>query len=147
MKIKYEVDNSLQDDEVIIKFKQLSDKILELERILNSDQVESVFGTKDNKIFPIKTPFIERIYSENRKTMIISKGEVYETKKTLAEFEIILGNSFVRISKSEIANTKQIKSIESEFSGNFTLSFISGNKTLLSRKFVKSLKSAIGLEG
>ena len=118
MKIKYEIDDSLQEDEVIIKFNKLSDKILKLERILNSDQVESVIGTKNSKIFPIKTPLIERIYIENRRTMIFSKGEVYETKKTLSEFEIILGKSFVRISKSEIANTKLIKSIESEFSGN-----------------------------
>ncbi len=147
MKIKYEVDNSLQDDEVVIKFKQLSEKILELERLLNSDKIESVFGTKDNKIFPIKTTLIERIYSENRKTMIISKDEIYETKKTLSDFELILDKSFVRISKSEIANTKLIKSIESEFSGNFTLSFIGGNKTILSRNYVKNLKSAIGLEG
>lgn len=147
MKLRYEVDNSLQDDEVVIKFKQLSDKILELERILNSDRIESVFGTKDNKIFPIKTHLIERIYSENRKTMIISKDDVYETKKTLSDFELMLDKSFVRISKSEIANTKLIKSIESEFSGNFTLSFIGGNKTILSRNYVKNLKSAIGLEG
>lgn len=147
MKIKYEVDDSLQENEVIIKFKKLSEKILQLERLLNSDHVESVIGTKDSKIFPIKTPFIERIYIENRKTIIVSKGDIYESKKTLAEFEIILGKSFVRISKSEIANTKLIKSIESEFSGNFILNFIGGNKTILSRKFVKSLKSAIGLEG
>jgi len=147
MKIKYEIDDSLQDDEIIIKIKQLSDKILEVERLLNNDQIETVFGIKDNKIFPIKTQLIERIYSESRKTIIYSKGETYETRKTLEELELILGTSFVRISKSVIVNTKLIKSIESEFSGNFTLIFISGNKAILSRKFVKSLKSAIGLEG
>ena len=147
MKIKYEIDDSLQEDEIIIKFSKLSDKILNLEKILNYDQIESVFGTRNSKIYPIKTPLIERIYTENRRIMIFSKGDVYETKKTLAEFEIILGKSFVRISRSEIANTKLIKSIESEFSGNFTLNFISGNNTILSRKFVKRLKTAIGLEG
>ena len=147
MKIKYEVDDSLQDDEIIIKFKQLSEKILEIERLLTADKVESVFGIRDSKTYPIKTQYIERVYSESRKTIIYAKGETYETRKTLAELDIILGKNFVRISKSVIANTKQIRAIEPEFSGNFTLFFISGNKAILSRKYVKSLKSAIGLEG
>ena len=95
-----------EDDEIIIKIKQLSDKILEVERLLNNDQIETVFGIKDNKIFPIKTQLIERIYSESRKTIIYSKGETYETRKTLVELELILGTSFVRISKSVIVNTK-----------------------------------------
>lgn len=147
MKIKYEVDDSLQDDEMIITVKQLSEKILELERLLTSETVESVIGISDKKFFPINTGLIERIYSENRKVYIYSKGEIYETRKTLSEFEVILSKQFVRISKSEIVNTKSIKSIESEFSGNFTLFFFSGNESILSRKYVKNLKSAIGLEG
>ena len=147
MKIKYEIDDSLQEDEIIIKTKQLSDKILELDRLLSSDTVDTVIGINDKKYFPIKTMFIERIYSENRKVFIYSKGDLYESKKTLAEFEVILNVAFVRISKSEIVNTKHIKSIQPEYSGNFTLIFISGNESILSRKYVKQLKSAIGLEG
>ncbi len=147
MKIKYEVDDSLQDDEMIITVKQLSEKILEIERLLSSETVDSVIGISDKKFFPINTRFIERIYSENRKVYIYSKGETYETRKTLSEFEVILSKQFVRISKSEIVNTKLIKSIESEFSGNFTLFFFSGSESILSRKYVKNLKSAIGLEG
>jgi DNA-binding LytR/AlgR family response regulator len=147
MKIKYEIDDSLQEDEIIIKTKQLSDKILELDRLLSSDTVDTVIGINDKKYFPIKTVFIERIYSENRKVFIYSKGDLYESKKTLAEFEVILNVAFVRISKSEIVNTKHIKSIQPEYSGNFTLIFISGNESILSRKYVKQLKSAIGLEG
>lgn len=147
MKIKYEIDNSLQENEIIIKTKQLSDKILEIDRLLSSDTVDSVIGIIDKKYFPIKTRTIERIFSENRKVFLYSKSELYETKKTLTEFEVILDPSFVRISKSEIANSKLIKSIETEYSGNFTLIFVSGNKSILSRKYVKRLKSAIGLEG
>lgn len=146
MKIKYEIDSSLPNDEIIVQCCELSDKILQLDRCLNAEQIVSVFGTKNNKIFPIKPPFIEQIYSENRKTIIITKGESFESNKTLSEYEHLLGESFVRISKSVIVNIKHIKSIEAEFSGNFTLILISGNKTILSRTYVKSLKSAIGLE-
>lgn len=147
MNIKYEIDDSLHEDDIIIKCKQISSKFLEIEKILNSDTVESVFGVQESKIFPIKAYTIERIYSENRKTIIFSKGETYESKKNLSAFENILPKSFVRISKSVIANTKLIQSIESEFSGNYTLMFMSGNKEILSRNYVKDLKTAIGLEG
>ena len=85
MKIKYEIDDSLQEDEIIIKTKQLSDKILELDRLLSSDTVDTVIGINDKKYFPIKTGFIERIFSENRKVFIYSKSELYETKKTIKQ--------------------------------------------------------------
>ena len=147
MKIRYEIDPSMQEDEMVIRCKQISPKLLEVERVFNSDVVESVFGELDNKIFPIKAMTIERIYSEARKTIVFAKGETYESKFSLSKFETILPPSFVRISKSVIANTKLIRSIESEFSGNFTLIFMSGSKEILSRTYVKDLKTAIGLEG
>lgn len=147
MKIRYATDSSLADDEVIITCKELTKNIIELEQILKSNTIESVFGLKDNKIYPIKPELIERIYIDNRKTIVFVKGETYEIRNTLSELEVSLGKPFARISKSVIANTKNIRSIESEFSGNFTLKFISGNKEILSRSYVKNLKSMIGLEG
>lgn len=146
MKIKYEINPSLDSDEVIIVCKEVTSNIIEMERLLQTSSLESIFGLKDNKIFPIKPTTIERIYVENRKTMFYSRGEIYSTKNTLTELESTLGNAFVRISKSVIANIKHIKSMEPEFSGNFTLTFLSGTKETLSRSYVKSLKQAIGLE-
>ena len=147
MNVKYEIDPTLAADEIIIRCKEINQQIMEIQRILRTNTVEAVFGIRENKIYPIKPNTIERIFIENRKSIICSKGETYESKTTLAEFEAMLGTTFVRISKSVIANIKQIRSIESEFSGNFTLIFISGNKEILSRSYVKTLKKAIGLEG
>lgn len=147
MKIRYEIDDSLKEDEIIIKVKQLSQEIIDLQNLLDTKVTDSVFGTKDKKTFPIKTKMIERIYSKNRKTIILSNDVEYETKKTLTELERTLSKSFVRVSKGVIANTRLIKSIETEFSGNFTLFFISGHKDVLSRKYVKDFRAAIGLEG
>lgn len=147
MKIRYEIDESLSEDEVVIRVNKLTQELLELQKVFDSREVDSLFGTKDKKTFPIKVKQIERIYSRNRKTIILVNDEEYETKKTLQELQNTLNASFVRISKGVIANTKQIKSIETEFSGNFTLFFLSGNKDILSRKYVKDFRLAIGLEG
>lgn len=147
MKIEYEIDPTLHSDEIIIKCSKITSKILEVERALLSESIDSVIGTKENKMFPIKSSSIERIFVENKRTYVFSKGETYEVKKTLTAFQSILPKSFVRISKSCIANTKLIQSIESEFSGNFTLIFISSTKETLSRSYVKDFKSAIGMEG
>ncbi len=146
MKIKYEIDELLNEDEIIIKVKRLTPELLELQNAFETKVVDSVFGIKDSKTFPIKLNTIERIYSRARKTILFSNGEEYETKKSLSELERELGNVFVRISKGVIANTKQVKSIETEFSGNYTLFFLSGNKDILSRSYVKDFRIAIGLE-
>lgn len=147
MKIRYEIDETLHDEEIIIKVKKLTQELLDLQKAFDSKEIESIFGTKDKKTFPIKLKLIERIYSRNRRTIILSNEIEYETKKTLSELEKTLPLEFVRISKGVIANTKQVKSIETEFSGNFTLFFLSGHKDILSRKYVKHFRQAIGLEG
>ena len=146
MNITYKTDDTLKDNEIIILCKKMTPKILEVEQFLNTNTINSIFGEKDSKVFPINSNTVEIIYSENRKTVVRSKGELYESKNTLMKFENILPRSFVRISKSVIANTKHIKSIEAEFSGNYTLIFLSGNREILSRSYVKNLKSAIGME-
>lgn len=147
MKIKYEIDELLDDDVIVIRVNKLTQELIDLQNAFEMKQVDSLFGMKDGKTFPIKPTSIERIYSNNRKTILYSNGAEYETRKTLNEFEHSLGEKFVRISKGVIANTKLVKSIETEFSGNFTLFFLSGNKEILSRKYVKNFKKAIGLEG
>lgn len=147
MNVKYEIDDSLSKDEIVIRCKEISQNIMNIQRLLNTNSLDLVFGLQESKIYPIKPMLIERIFSLNRKTWIYSKGELYESKSTLTEFQETLGTSFVRISKSVIANIKMIRSIESEFSGNFTIVFLSGNKETLSRSYVKDLKTAIGLEG
>lgn len=146
MKVKYRINENLPEDEIIIECKKITDQLLEIEHFMNTKSVHSIIGEQNSRIFPIKASSVEIIYAENRKTIVLSKGEIYESKNTLAKFETILPRSFVRISKSVIANTKHIKSIEAEFSGNYTLMFLSGNKETLARSYVKNLKSAIGME-
>ena len=87
MIINYEIDSTLAENEIIIKCRQLSSKFLEIERILNSSAVDSVFGVVESKIFPIKSSEIERIYTENRKVVIYSNGKLYESNKTLSKTE------------------------------------------------------------
>ena len=49
MKIRYEIDDSLMEDEIVIKVKQLTEKLMELQKVLNSNELESIFGVKDKK--------------------------------------------------------------------------------------------------
>ncbi len=147
MKIKYEIDDLLNEGEIVIKVKRLTPELLEIQNAFEAKAVESIFGVKDSKTFPIKTHSIERIFSRNRKTILLVSDVEYETRKSLSELENELGSEFARISKSVIVNTKQVKSIETEFSGNYTLFFLSGNKDILSRNYVKDFRKAIGLEG
>lgn len=146
MKVNYELDDTLHDDEIIIKCKIITQQILGIEKMINTEKVNAIFGERENKIFPINSHYVEVIFTENRKTIVLSKGEYYESKNSLSKFESILPRSFVRISKSVIANTRHIKSIEAEFSGNYTLIFLSGKRQTLSRSYVKNLKTAIGME-
>lgn len=146
MKVNYEIDLNLSEDEITIKCHKLTSDILEIEKFINSKNTDSIIGEKDNKMFPIRSSSVESIYTHNKRVIVSAKGTLYESKLTLSKFENILPRSFVRISKGVIANTKHIQSIEAEFSGNYTIKYTSGNTDTLSRSYVKNLKRALGME-
>ncbi len=68
----------------------------------------------------------------------------YVVKKTLKEVqESLEGNSFVRISKSEVVNLNKVKHFDFSLSGTIGLEFENGLCTYVSRRRVKDVKQAL----
>ena len=65
--------------------------------------------------------------------------------KPLYELENILDIQFVRISKSAIANIRQIGHVEAGFNGTMELVMKNGTIDYISRSFRKNFKERLGL--
>lgn len=113
-----------------------------LERLLNSRQelalrasgVEHYVAAEDILFFE----------SSEGKVYAHTGDGIYTTDHTLSLLEDILPASFVRISKSAIANVMLIRTLKRELVGNGELTFKgSGKKVYFSRNYYKNLKEKL----
>ena len=81
---------------------------------------------------------------DGRKVIAETSDRAYVIKKTLKEVEEdIVGNGFVRISKSEVVNLDKVKHFDFSLSGTIGLELENGACTYVSRRRIKDVKEAL----
>ena len=119
------------------------DNINEIVRFIKSRQ-GSVEAFWDKEQFQIPLTDIYYIESVDDRTFIYLKGDCFEAKKRLVEFENVLsGREFIRISKSVIVNIMKITAIKPALNGRFLCLLSNGEKVIISRKFVPDVKEKL----
>jgi DNA-binding LytR/AlgR family response regulator len=141
----------IQDDAVSIVFKK--ENILKILELLDSisnrnEDNNTIIGRKDDHNFEI-IPFREILYFEGRGNYAycITETGKYRIKEKLYELEKKLMNSeFIRVGKSFIVNTKNIKEIIPWFGRRLLLKFKDNKSEIeVSKNYVKSFKSHLGI--
>ncbi|MCR5581076.1 MAG: LytTR family transcriptional regulator [Pseudobutyrivibrio sp.] len=142
MKINIDVDASLEQDMVTIHCKEITDEILELQRLLSSQasggQKISAFIDETEYFLDVKNViFLE---ADGNYISIHTAGEIYRTRQKLYELEEILPRNFFRVSKSTIVNTGRITSIKKNITGASEIAFRNTPKlAYASRNYIKAL--------
>ncbi|WP_434511910.1 LytR/AlgR family response regulator transcription factor [Desulfitobacterium sp. AusDCA] len=92
-------------------------------------------------------PCSEILYAtiEDRVVRIVSEQKSYLTNYTLCELEGILGNSFLRVHKSYLANVDLIESIIPWFNNTYNLIMKDRHEIPVSRTYVKNFRQRLGL--
>ena len=142
-KVRIEIDPAC-DEEIIIRCKSVSDEIMRIESIvssLDSSEMELELG---EKLHFVKTASILFFETDGNKTAAHTVDRMYYTDLKLYELEQRLPNSFMRISKSCIINTKAVSSIHKEITGICEAFFRNTQKKVyVSRGYYKSFKEKI----
>ena len=83
--------------------------------------------------------------ASNNKISVFTQNDAYETKQKLYELKELLSTfTFAQINKSTLVNIDYVKSVQAEFSGNYTLRLKNKKEILtISRKYFKEFKSKI----
>lgn len=148
MKVDLEVNQNYEETIIVIKTPKVTDEITELIHQLKTSKPKNIVGKSENRMVILKPNDIVCVYSENQRVKADTKNGTYEIKQRLYEIEKELGNlSFVRISKSAIANINQIRDIEVSFNGSLVINFINGKKEYISRQYVLKVKEYLGIGG
>lgn len=104
-----------------------------------------LIGRVDEKMVIVQPGDIYLVRVENEKTYLVCKDQTYRSNKRLYELSEILGNRFLQISKSALANLKYMDSVEPSFNGVMLLHMKNGESEYISRKFVPALKKYLGI--
>ncbi len=131
MRVIIELDENLSFDEIFIRCKEVNEDVLALQKALlgkerSKSQIE-VYKGEEQCFLPISDILFAQ--TGEHQVMIQTRTSTYTSPYKLYELEEILPSSFLRISKSAIANTSQVFSVKKNVTGASPLTFKNSTKT------------------
>ncbi|MBQ7470780.1 MAG: LytTR family transcriptional regulator [Pseudobutyrivibrio sp.] len=142
MKINIDVDDSLQQDMITIHCKEITDEILELQRLLSQKQTggQKISAYIDDTEYYVDVKTILFLEADGNYISVQTAKSIYRVRQKLYELEELLPRDFLRVSKSTIVNTELIASIKKNITGASEISFRnSTKKAYASRNYIKAL--------
>ncbi len=142
MKINIDVDESLDQDSVTIHCREITEEILELQRLLASQKNarQKISAYMDETEYFLDLKAILFLEADGNYISIHTVRDIYRTRQKLYELEEILPRDFIRVSKSTIVNTLMIASIKKNITGASEVAFKnSAKKAYASRNYIKAL--------
>lgn len=142
MKVRIEIEEGLAEDEVIIRCGRLNDSVVSLQNYISKQND----GKRCLSLTDGQTEFfvpIEKIYffeTEGREIRAHTADKIFSCGYKLYELEELLPGSFMRISKSSIANLDYVYSITRNLTASSMMGFVgSGKKAMVSRAYYKAV--------
>lgn len=134
-----------EEDEIIIKCRQMDEQMLKMIHAVKAGQ-ERLIGMRDGQIRQITPSEVYYFEAVDNKVFLYMEKEVLETRYRLYELEERLGGmDFFRASKSVILNLSRVKSFAPVLGGRFEVTMKNGEKLVISRQYVSILKEKLGL--
>lgn len=142
MKVKIEIVEGLEEEEVVIRCENLNDSVISLQNYLSKQNngkrclLLSAGGTD----FFIPMEDIYFFETEGREIRAHTADKIFSCSYKLYELEEMLPGSFMRISKSTIANLDHIYSITRNLTASSMVEFKDSlKKAMVSRSYYKLL--------
>ena len=142
MRVKIEIEEGLTEEEVIIRCGGLNDSIISLQNYISKQNngKRCLALTNGETEFYIPMEDIYFFETEGRELRAHTADKIFTCGYKLYELEEMLPGSFMRISKSTIANLDVVYSITRNLTASSIVEFIgSSKKALVSRGYYKML--------
>ena len=147
MRVELQIDANCEEPFAVLHISKLTPAVQEAIKILENEGVQRMITAQaEGKVFVIEPEMIEVIRTEGRELVLYSKSkERYLLSKPLYELEALLGNDFIRISKSAIINFRRIHHAEASFNGTMEVVMKNGIEEVLTRSYKKQFKERLGV--
>lgn len=142
MKIKIEIDESLSEDEVLIRCRGLTEQVTEIQKAVSEvvNTSKRFVFYRGNTEYYLALEEILFFETDGDGINAHTRDNIYQTKYKLYELEDLLPGCFMRISKSSIVNTNHIYSISRNLTASSVVAFAGTHKQVyVSRYYYKAL--------
>lgn len=150
MKVRFEVDESMPADEMLIRCGRADAEVERICRLLREQEAAeaSITFYKENRAcyFPLQEVLFFETADEH--TYAHTADDAYRIKYRLYELEALLPHSFVRVAKSAIVNVAKISSVTRNIASASLIQFAGTRKQLYaSRYYYKNLQQRLQERG
>lgn len=146
MKIKIEIDERIEEDEIVIRCRSLDEDVVAIQRRIQ-DAVNSrmqLAVCRGETEYYLSLDEILFFETAPPTVAVHTATQFYETKMKLYELEDLLPPSFLRVSKSTILNTAQVRAVNKNITGASFVEFAgTPKKAFVSRNYFKALMSKL----
>ncbi len=143
MKVRIELQTDLEEEEVIIRCKSLTESVQQISRAIEelSAGAPRLTFTRGNEEFFLAPEQILFFQTSDEAVYAHTAHDIFRTKLCLRDLEGILPFSFLRVSKSAILNTRHVQSINRNLTAASLVQFRGSHKQLyVSRSYYKALR-------
>ncbi len=145
MKIVIETPKDGDEDEIIVRCRELDDKLIELIKLLKAGKTR-ITGYLGGVIKQIPLNEIYYFEAVDNRVFAYCEKDVYEVKEKLYEISDSFQHSdFQRISKSVIVNVSMIEFVSPMLGSRLEASLKNHEKVIISRQYVPMLKKKLGI--
>lgn len=142
MKVRIEIEEELQEEEVVIRCSRVDEQILKIQAAIMEHAGGKQHIALKNGDTEYYLPLEEILFfeTENKTVYAHTRDKMLETEYKLYELEELLPGSFMRISKSAIVNLEPIYSITRNLTASSVVEFVHSHKQIyVSRNYYKPL--------
>ena len=137
MKVHIEIDDSIPNDEVLIRCGRADEKIQRIcQLILEHEGAEpNITFYKDNREFYFSLSNVMFFETEGEHIYAHTEDDTYLIKFRLYELEDMLPRSFVRVAKSTIVNAAKVYSITRNITSASLIQFAGSHKQVYASRY------------
>ena len=133
-----------EEETVTINVRCMTESVIRAINLLKTPDSLSVSLGDQNYLLPVGDVYY--VECVDLKTFVYAEKAVYRSRLKLYELEEMLRHgNFLRVSKQVLVNIHKIQSVSPAGDSRFQATLANGEKVIISRQYVPSLKERFGL--
>lgn len=133
------------EERVVIHARQENDLTRAVQRLVE-EQTTRLVGYRDGEIVPLTPVQVFCITVEGDRVYALCESEKLQMKQRLYVLEELLGDGFVKLNQSCLANISQVERFDASVSGTLKVKFKNGHIDYVSRRQMKQVKERFGIK-
>ena len=147
--VRFEVDKTTDDIDVVIRAAEKDDQIVSLiEKLSARGSVKLTLLDRNNCSCVIDEEEIVLVSADGKNVRVTATSGIYCAKQSLQSIEELLSRKFLRVSRFELINLSMVRKYDFTIGGTLRIEFNNGMETWASRRYIPLIRQRLsGEEG